>query len=93
MNDTTEPKTAEEGARVAIKTTTRLAILCCPVHENFWAISLEREGAMRTRLTPRCCGWWPTVSSFPLSIHSLREIVKACEDEIDLLAREEEQDA
>ena len=79
--------------------TARLAILRCPVHENFWAISLEHKGTTGTRLTPsKCCGrdrlhrppQWRTVSSFPLSIRSLREIVEACENEIDLLEREEE---
>lgn len=40
-----------------------LAICRCPMHREFWAVTVEDEEGSGTRLTPsKCCGRWETVT-------------------------------
>ena len=62
-------KLMEDRVRKPIK----LSIDRCPVHKEFWAISVGDESG-GTRLTPgKCCGRWNEVKSFVMSRESLLE--------------------
>ncbi len=57
----------------------RLTINRCPVHQEFWSVSID-SGSSGTRITPsKCCGQWREVISWKLSERDWEEIVLQAE--------------
>lgn len=65
-----------------------VAINRCPVHKDFWSVSVDDESG-GTRITPgKCCGQWRVVKSWRLDPRELREAARVFEDAADTLETE-----
>lgn len=66
----------------------KLSICQCPVHRNFWMVSIDGDGS-GTRLTPsKCCGSWREVRSWKMTGKELRRMA----NEIECAAEEADKD-
>lgn len=58
-----------------------LAINRCPLHANFWSVSVEEHDGSGTRLTPsKCCGQWKTVTRWLLTEQDWQEVMRIADD-------------
>lgn len=60
---------------------TKLAIYRCPEHREFFAVILDDDEGVGTRVTPsKCCGRWDLVRSWPIDDHMRATIIKELSD-------------
>lgn len=52
-----------------------LSINRCPIHKNFWSVSIDDNDGGGVRLTPsKCCGQWKTENMFKMSKRDWEEL-------------------
>lgn len=58
----------------------KLSICRCPVHPDFWSVSID-DDFTSARVTPsKCCGRWNTVKAFTLSAREWRTLSEEAEN-------------
>ena len=57
-----------------------LAVNRCPIHPEFWAISVDDQSG-GTRITSgKCCGRWTVVRAWKMTATQLRDAARVFED-------------
>ena len=64
--------------------TAYLTVSRCRNHPFNFAVSLDTEEGVGTRLSPnKCCGWWEDLVKWAMTPKELREIVNTIECQIE----------